>query len=152
MALDDDVRRLSRIPLLADLEADALRLIAFSAEARILRAGDVIFRKDDESDSGYFVMTGSVALDATGDGHTVKVVGPDSLIGEIALIAASKRPATALAREPTTVLKISRTLFHRVLREFPASGARIRKSVAARLVGFTQELAAVSGLADSPSG
>ncbi|MBV8566212.1 MAG: cyclic nucleotide-binding domain-containing protein [Methylobacteriaceae bacterium] len=144
MALDDDVRRLARIPLLAELELEALRLIAFSAEARILRSGDVVFRTGDAADAGYFVMTGSIAL-ATGDGGAAQVAGPDALIGELALIASSRRPVTATAREPTTVLKISRALFHRVLTEFPASAARMRDLLAKRLATFVGELQRTRG-------
>ena len=44
MALDDDMTLLARQPLLSLMERDALRLLAFAAESRILRAGDVLFR------------------------------------------------------------------------------------------------------------
>jgi CRP-like cAMP-binding protein len=67
-------------------------------------------------------------------------VGPDALIGEIALISTSKRPVSAVAREPTTVLKISRALFHRVLQEFPGSAARARMVISERLTAFAKEL------------
>ena len=88
MSLSDDIRNLTRIPLFAEFEPEALRLIAFAGETRILRAGDVLFRRGEVSDCGYIVLTGSIALDAAGDGSpAVQIVGPNALIGEIALIA-----------------------------------------------------------------
>ena len=66
MALQDDVRTLASNPTLRDLEPDALRLIAFSAETRILRAGDVLFRVGDLSDGGYVVLSGGIALETDG--------------------------------------------------------------------------------------
>jgi len=141
MSLSDDIRNLSRIPLFAELEPEALRLIAFAGETRILRAGDVLFHRGEASNCGYIVLTGSIALDAAGDGSpAVQIVGPNALIGEIALISQTERPATALAREPSTVLKVSRSLFHRVLKEFPVSANHLRTAIQARLVDFTQEL------------
>lgn len=141
MSLDEDFRRLSRIPMFSELEPEALRLIAFSAETRILRAGDVLFRRGEPSDCGYIVLSGSIAFDVSGHGGPAgNIVGRDGLIGEIALITETARPVTAIAREPSTVLKVPRTLFHRVLQEFPRSAARIRAGMSARLGAFVQEL------------
>ncbi|MEA2840715.1 MAG: hypothetical protein QOF41_2045 [Methylobacteriaceae bacterium] len=141
MALEDDIRKLSRISLFRAMETDALRLIAFGAETRILRAGDVLFRSGDKSDAGFIVLSGSVALDEKNDGSPpAQIVRPDALIGEVALLVETERRATAMAREPTTVLKISRVLFHRVLREYPDSAKRVRAAMADDLKAFMREL------------
>jgi CRP-like cAMP-binding protein len=137
MALVDDVRDLARNTTLRDLDPEALRLIAFSAETRILRAGDVLFERGDISDGGYVVLSGSIALAADGE---PAIARPPMLIGDTALIASTQRPATATAQEPTTVLKISRTLFHRVLAEYPDSAVRLRQTLAARLIALGQDL------------
>ena len=137
MALDTDVKRLSAIPLLAELDVDALRLLAFSAETKILRAGDVLFAKGDISDGGFVVISGAVAMDSSEAGEAAaQIVGPDSLIGELALISQTQRSATAIARQPTVVLAIPRALFHRVLGEFPGSAARLRSVIENRLAAF----------------
>ncbi len=137
MALDVDVKRLAALPLLAELDLDALRLIAFSAETRILRAGDLLFTKGDASDGGFVVVSGAVALDPSDSGQAAaKIIGPDSLIGELALVTETTRPATAIARQPTVVLFISRKLFHRVLNEFPGGAARLRAAIESRLAAF----------------
>jgi CRP-like cAMP-binding protein len=144
MGLEDDIRKLARIPAFAAIEPEALRLIAFSAETRILRAGDVLFRRDEMSNDGFVVLAGSIAMDASGDGAvTARIVRPPGLIGDLALLTQTRRPATAIAREPSTVLRISRQLFHRVLREFPDSAERLRQSLSARLLQFTGELGSV---------
>lgn len=144
MGLEDDVDILARIPAFAAIEPEALRLIAFSAETRILRAGDVLFRRDDISNGGFVVLAGSIAMDASGDGAApARIVRPPGLIGDLALVTQTRRPATAIAREPSTVLGISRQLFHRVLREFPNSAEQLRQSLRTRLMQFTEELGAV---------
>ena len=141
MALHDTVRAMASVPALAALDPEALRLIAFSAETRILRAGDVLFSEGEPSDCGYVVLSGSIALQ-TGAGPAIKV-GPPTLIGEAALIAETIRPAGARAHAPSSVLKISRILFHRVLSEYPEGAARVRRIVAERLLGLQGELTAL---------
>jgi CRP-like cAMP-binding protein len=144
MGLEDDIGKLARNPTFAVIEPEALRLIAFSAETRILRAGDVLFRRDEISNGGFVILAGSIAMDASGDGAvTARIVRPPGLIGELALLTQTRRPATAIAREPSTVLRISRHLFHRVLREFPDSAERLRYSLGEKLRRFTGELGSV---------
>lgn len=138
MALQDNVRNLAQNPTLRDLEPDALRLIAFSAETRILRAGDVLFRRGETSDAGFVVLSGAVALDA-GAGAATMIRAP-MLIGESALVTETTRGATATAREPSSVLRITRALFHRVLAEYPESAARLHHILTWRLVGLADEL------------
>jgi CRP-like cAMP-binding protein len=141
MALDDDVRNLARNSTFSEFEPEALRLLAFSAETRILRAGDILFRRGDSGDSGFIVLSGSIALTTKDDGSAAeRIAGPQSLIGDLAMIAETKRQATAVAREPSSVLKISRALFHRILQEFPQSAERLRRQMAKNLQGFVGEL------------
>jgi CRP-like cAMP-binding protein len=145
VALEDDIRKLSRISLFRAMETDALRLIAFGAETKILRAGDVLFRSGDKSEAGFILLSGSVAIDEKNDGSPPsQIVRPDSLIGQVALLVETDRPATAMAREPSTVLKISRELFHRVLREYPESAKRLRAAMADELKSFLGELTETS--------
>ncbi len=141
MALQDDVRDIASIPTLRDLGPDALRLIAFSSEPRILRAGDVLFRRGDRSDGGFVVLYRAVVMD-TGAGPPTSVRGP-ALLGDAALLVDTVRPATASAREPSSVLAVSRALFHRVLSEYPAGAVRLRRTLAARLLALQGDLDAL---------
>jgi CRP-like cAMP-binding protein len=134
MALDDDIATLSRAPLFNLLDRDALRLVAFAAENRVLRAGDMLFRKGDRSDGGYVVGRGAIALDADDDGSPATfVAGPASLIGQTALFTRIPRPATATAREASTVIRISPSLMRRVLEEFPGAAEAMRHAMVEEL-------------------
>ena len=124
MALQDDVRTLMSLPAFQHLDPEAVRLIAFSAETRILRAGDMLFRRGDSSDGGFAVLSGAIGL-AVSFGRETLVRAP-ALIGELALVTETTRPATAIAREPTSVLKVPRTLYRRILAEYPESAERVR--------------------------
>ncbi|KPF67803.1 cyclic nucleotide-binding protein [Bosea sp. AAP35] len=144
MALDDDIALLARQPLLSLMERDALRLVAFAAESRILRAGDVLFRIGEPSDGAVLVISGTIALDSREDGQPAQeIVGEGALIGEMALFAAVARPVTAIAREPSQVMRLSRSVMRRVLAESPASAQAVAAAISERLLGFVGQLNAV---------
>jgi CRP-like cAMP-binding protein len=141
MGLEDDIATLRQAPLFNLLDRDALRLVAFAAENRVLRAGDVLFRKGDRSDGGYVVSRGAVALDARDDGSPATfIAGPSALIGQAALFTRIERPATATAREPSTVIRISPSLMRRVLEEFPDAARAMQEAMAEDLIRLTHGL------------
>lgn len=145
MALDDDIALLARVPLFASLGNEPLRLLAFSAETRFLRAGDVLFKEGQAADAGYVIADGRVVLSNDG-GLTEHVAGPGHLIGEIALIIETLRPATATARDPCTVLRVPRPLFRRVLNEFPEAAQRIHDDFREKMRATTADLRRVGRL------
>lgn len=149
MTLQDDVRNLASLPAFRELAPEALRLIAFSAETRILRTGDALFRKGDASDGGYVVRSGSFRIESVSGPATI--LRPPTLIGDLALLIESDRPATVLAREPSSVLRISRALFRRILSEYPDSAAQLRRAMAQRLVAMQQELNGLVSGGETPS-
>jgi CRP-like cAMP-binding protein len=144
MALDDDIAILARAPIFSLLDRDGLRLVAFAAETRTLRAGDVLFRKGDRSDGGYVVRSGAVALDADDDGSPAAIIAKEgALVGRTALFTRIERGATATAREPSSVIRISPSLMRRVLEEFPQAAASIQDAMTKDLQDLTTRLEAV---------
>ena len=141
MALEDDISALSRAHLFGQLETDAMRLIAFAAEGRALKAGEVLFRKGDRADGGYVVVRGAIALDAREDGSPVPFIAePGALIGQSALFLRGLRPATATAREASGVMRISPTLVRRVLEEYPQAAGILHQALIRDLVGLSSSL------------
>lgn len=144
MALDRDIEPLLQHELLALLPREALRLIAFAAEPRSLRAGDLLFRKGEPADGGFLVTSGMIALDARDDGSpTTATAGPGALVGEMALFIETPRPATAVAREAASVLKLPRQLMLRVLAEFPEAAHALQQAIGARLSALSGEIEGV---------
>jgi CRP-like cAMP-binding protein len=124
MSIEDDVVLLERVPTLRLLGKEPLRMLAIGSEQRNVVSGDLLFSQGDEADSGFVVQRGAFRVD---DGSGAETVArPGMLIGELALIVAMKRPSTATALEYSTVVRISRSLFQRVLESDPAAAARLR--------------------------
>jgi CRP-like cAMP-binding protein len=143
MALDTEILQLQANPLFALFEAEALRLLVFSADTRQLRAEDVLFNEGDVADGGYFVIAGSLALE-TGD--RVEICGPGAVVGEAALFAETRRPATAVARGPCVVRRIPRHLMRRVLAAYPGAAQRLRAYMLERIRSVGDGLARVDAL------
>jgi CRP-like cAMP-binding protein len=124
MSIEDDVVLLERVPTLRLLGTEPLRMLAIGSEQRNVARGDLLFSQGDEADSGFIVQRGAFRVD---DGSGAETIArPGMLIGELALIVAMKRPSTATALENSTVVRISRSLFQRVLESDPAAAARLR--------------------------
>lgn len=140
MALEDDIRTLGETPLLDQLGRDAQRLIAFSADRVRLKPGDTLFRDGDPADSAYVVVSGSLALER---GASRRVVGRATLIGELALLIDTARPATATAEEPTEALRIARSLFGRLFEEYPDLARKLHARLSVRLQAHVAELKVV---------
>jgi CRP-like cAMP-binding protein len=134
MSIEDDITFMERISLLGLLGRAALRVLAIGSETRHIPAGDVLFVAGEPADAGYVVQTGSFSLlpDGAAGATAETVVTRGTLLGELALIAETVRPATATALEPATVIRISRTLFLRMLDGYPDAARKLRDGLMAR--------------------
>jgi CRP-like cAMP-binding protein len=146
MALADDIRVLSQVPLFQGLDPDQLRLIAFGAERRMVSAGQELFREKSPAEGAFVVSKGRFELLTAGrDANLVveKVVGPGTLLSELALITMVERKFTAIALEDSEALRITRSLFHRLLEEYPQVGQAVETRIRDNLVGLAKAAAAM---------
>lgn len=141
MALEDDIAFFERVPTFAVLDKQALRILAIGAETKQLSSGAVLFYAGELADGGYVVQEGSLLLEpGTFSEGKDFIAGPGTLVGELALLTDMVCPATAIAKEPTTVIRISRNLFRKMLEGYPAAAVKLREIMAARLDAWTREL------------
>jgi CRP-like cAMP-binding protein len=142
MTIEDDISFLERVPTLSLLGREALRILAIGAESRYVHDGDVLFREGEVADAGYVVQEGSFTL-ASGNvriGIAPITVGPGALIGELALLTETVRPATATATEPSSVIRIPRKLFLKMLEGYPEAAGRLREVIALRATQAMHEI------------
>ncbi len=144
MSLEDDIAFFEQVPTFAVLGRQALHILAIGAETRRLASGAVLFYAGELADGGYVVQEGSLALEpgTQSDGKRF-IAGPGALVGELALLTEMVCPATAIAKEPTVVIRISRSLFKKMLEGYPAAAVQLREIITQRLDGWTRELGTV---------
>lgn len=146
MALDDDIRILSGVGLFSELTDEQLRLLAFGAEQVRFSAGREIFREGAAADCAYVVVSGRVVLyrDAGGEAVALSRLGDGAILGELALIAPTKRLTYAAAETDVLAIRLSRTLFHRILEEYPEVAARLHARMMHDLQEFLQRIESVA--------
>ena len=151
MSIEDDIAFLQRVPALAILGRDALRILAIGTENRYVHEGVTLFGEGEQADGAYVVQEGSFDLVSRENGSSrATVVGPGALIGELALVTEMKRAVSAVAREPSSVVRIPRQLFLKTLEGYPDAAVRMRDALASRSSQTTGEFMRVrSGLAGS---
>jgi len=153
VSIDDDIAFIEQVPTLRVLGRTALRILAIGAEARYVHQGEVLFAVNEVSDGGYVIQEGSFRLDSGSQSIGEVIAGPGTLLGELALIAETKRPATATAREPSTVIRISRSLFMKMLEGYPEAAQVLRDQLASRAhesVGSVYDLRGMLDSGDAP--
>ncbi|MBO0904770.1 cyclic nucleotide-binding domain-containing protein [Jiella sonneratiae] len=131
MSLESDIAILRKVRLFEGLETDQLRLLAFGAEHRRLRAGEFVFRENARADAGFVVVTGEVVL-IHGRGDDAKVLarhGPGALLGELCLITETSRPASARTETACDLIRVSRALFRRMLEEYPEFAVTLHQRI-----------------------
>ena len=143
MTIEDDIAFLERVPTLSILGRDALRILAIGSESRYVHEGTLLFGEGEDADSAYVVQEGSFELVAQRSTIARSVAGPGTLIGELALFTETKRPVAAIAREPSSVVRIPRQLFLKMLEGYPDAAVRMRDALAARVNQTAGELTRV---------
>jgi CRP-like cAMP-binding protein len=144
MSLNDDIRLLSEVPLFQQLDHDQLRLLAFGAERRVLATGQELFREGSPAEAAFVVSQGSFELLVTDRNGVVRREGlaaPATLLSELALVTMVERKFTAIALEDSEVLRISRSLFHRLLEEYPQVGQMVENRIRDNIVAMANAAA-----------
>ncbi|MFG1434779.1 Crp/Fnr family transcriptional regulator [Xanthobacter sediminis] len=133
---EDFLAPLRALAIFAAFDEAALAPLAARAGRMVLDAGETLFEAGAAADCGYVLLSGRIALSDTrrdGAPHGAMEVGPGALIGEIALIAPTPRPATAVALEACALLRLDRADVLPLLAANPRAAAKLRRAFAIRL-------------------
>jgi CRP-like cAMP-binding protein len=140
MSIEEDIALFERVPMLRRLGGPALRMLAIGGESLRVGAGEQLFRAGDTADGAYIVQQGSFRLRPERAGQNEVIAGPGTLIGESALLSETQRPATATAREDSTVMRLPRAMFLKMLEGYPGAARRLREIILSRNDQWTREV------------
>jgi len=145
MSIEDDIAFLERVPTLALMGREALRVIAISVDHFTLARGQILFHEGEPADCAYVVQQGSLRVApedpqlAMRPGQSIRA-GEGALIGEMALLTETRRPATATALEPAEVLRIPRNMFLRTLESYPDAARELTRRLSERVSATLADL------------
>ena len=109
--------------LFGGLDDDVRRGVWASMRRRRFARGQVIFHEGDPGDSLHHIVKGHVSVKTStprGDQAILRVLGPDDVVGEMALISPGRRSATVTALESTETMMLDRESFVALRKHWPS--------------------------------
>ena len=134
---------LTRLP-----EPYSSRLLV-NAKPLLLSKGQALFRRGDPGDGCYWLQRGVLKIIITspsGDERILAILGPDSIVGELAMIDELPRSATVEAISDCHLMFVSRVGFAACLAEYPGIYGYLVSTLVSRLRSSDEETAAASFL------
>lgn len=121
MPINDDIVLLKKFDFFSKMTTEQLRLLIFGAERRSFKAGDAIFHEGEPAECAYVIHSGIVSLyrQKNDNIYPIDIINKPALLNELALITEITCSTTALAQSNCIALQISRTIFLRLINEFP---------------------------------
>jgi CRP-like cAMP-binding protein len=108
-----------------------LRKVAKLAKIRRIPKGTRLMTEGEDGDSMYVVLTGMARVSR--NGRRVALIGGGDAVGELALLARSKRNATVDADSDLEVAEISRRSLSRLVHDVPSFSLKLLEAMAARV-------------------
>lgn len=108
-----------------------LRIPYQKDEYRAFERGQRIFAQGESGKTMYVVHEGEIELLV--NGQLVEKVGPGGVLGEMGLIDASPRSATAVARTDCTLIPVNQQRFKLLVQHTPDFALQLMRIMAGRL-------------------
>lgn len=126
------VLALKAAPLFRDLPSELLVAIAETAEEMAFPPADVLIEEGERGDSLFVIVEGTVSIRVSGAG-TVATRGPQSVIGEMAVITERERSATCVAEDDVLALVVQRDAIWALMARYSELALAVVKILAERL-------------------
>lgn len=114
-----------QLPWLRDLSAPKLRELVAESELHVKEKNEIVFKRNDYSDSLFNIIEGSVSLEME-DGKRINLEAGE-FFGEFAVLSGRRRNATARARERTLLLETHRNQALKIFNTVPSLGRKLNQ-------------------------
>jgi CRP-like cAMP-binding protein len=98
---------------------DLASLVAIAGPRKVVQ-GELLFHGGDDADAMFVVEMGTVDIVPAGKELAVATIGSGQTFGEMAFFSRGRRPASARARETSSVLRLPFDSLERLIAERPA--------------------------------
>jgi len=109
--------------LFGGLDDEVRRAVWARMRRRRFARGEVIFHEGDPGDALHHIVKGHVSVRVStprGDQAILRVLGPEDVVGEFALVSPGPRAATVTALEATETMMLDREAFAALREERPS--------------------------------
>ncbi len=135
---DAKQERLKKTALFANLERKELAALAEATTEVSVAEGTVLAKEGHSGHDAFVILEGGV--DISIGGEKIAELGPDQIVGELALLLREPRQATITANSPLRVLVIEPGRFDALLEQAPGIARSLLVSLARRLKSADQML------------
>jgi CRP/FNR family cyclic AMP-dependent transcriptional regulator len=147
--MPDSGRYVAADNLLAGLPREYFSRLLAGAPSKALRQGHTLFEIGAQGDGCYWLEEGVLKVclpSAQGTERIIALLGPGSLVGELAMLDGLPRSATIQALRDSRLTFVARSVFLDCLRDDPRMYAHLVASLVERLRQADKEVAAASFL------
>jgi len=133
---------MANVELFAGLEPDVRQRVIATAVPRTYRKGQILFVEGDPGESLIILKRGAVAVfrtAPTGERAVLTVARPPNVLGEVSLLDALSRSASAEAIEDTQALALNRAAFIELVHSNPRILDAVMRSVGALIRRLTEQ-------------
>ena len=123
-------------------------MIAEHARLKQFARGDELFREGDPGDALLVIVEGRVKIfksTASGKQIILEIFGPGEPLGAVAVYEELPFPASALALEDTTCIRVEARGFYRLLEQHPALVRGLLSGLSLRIAELTRRLSELTG-------
>ena len=109
-----------------------VRELLMDSQVRMMKKNEVIFTKNDYTNTFFTILEGSVAIEIAKDGGGLEKVflAKGTFFGEMGLVSGRRRTATVISEDSSTVLEVSRKSMLKLI----ATSESVRKAVDAKFI------------------
>jgi CRP-like cAMP-binding protein len=113
------------------------------ALGKVYQDGEIIVRQGDSGDRLFVIQEGQVEILVEQKGREIllRVLGPNELIGEMAIFEREVRSATARAKGTARILTLDKKNFLQRISEDPSLAFRIIETMSRRIRDLSQQIA-----------
>ena len=136
---DEKLDMLREVTLFSAFGDRELEAVARHVDRASRPAGDVLIRQGDRGEEMVLLLSGAASVER--DGKVLATLGPNDVVGEMALIDRKPRTATVTVTEDCDVLVMHRQDFVALMDEVPGFTQQVLQSMAQRLRAADEMLA-----------
>lgn len=140
-------RFLSNSFLFNSFNAGEIDLLLASTTVKKVRKGEQIFSEGADAKAFFIVMSGRVKvykLSADGKEHTLHIHGPGDPVAEASIFDSMVYPASCIALEDSTLIRISKEGFIGLIRTYPDLALKMMSGYSKRLRQFVAKIEELS--------
>ena len=138
---------ISHIFLFSSFSENELNLLESLTSSKKVSKGEQIFSEGLDASAFFIVVSGKVKIykvSPDGKEHTLHIHGPGDLVAEAAIFDSMVYPASCMALEDSTLVRIPREGFFKLIRKHPELALKMMSSYSKRLRQFVSKIEELS--------